>query len=79
MQAFQLANGKGVPRDLPRALALFDKACQAGDPFACHSLGYCYEHGNGVAKDQARATALYRKACTGGWREACAALPAGGS
>ena len=30
-----LSEGRGIPRDVPRALIVLDRACTLGDPEAC--------------------------------------------
>jgi TPR repeat protein len=54
-------------KDLARALAIFDRACDAGDGEACGQLAGMYGRGDfGVAKDAARAAEHYRRACDAG-------------
>lgn len=47
----------------PRAIALMEAGCTAGDPFSCENLGFEYETGAHVPRDTQRAVALYRQAC----------------
>jgi TPR repeat protein len=51
--------------DLPRAAALFQRACDSKkQPAACHMLGVMYSTGHGVAAvDHARAATLIHQAC----------------
>lgn len=46
-----------------KRLALYQEACDGGEPGACTAVGVKYEYGEGVARDTARAYALYKKAC----------------
>jgi uncharacterized protein len=61
-------------KDLPRALALLNKACDAKHAQACDVLGYWYHHGQGVPKDEAKAFPFLSLACEGDRRTACATL-----
>jgi serine/threonine-protein kinase len=61
-----LRDGKRVPTDLSRAMALFDRACVAGAPRGCSLLGELYYAGTDVPKDGDKAFALFRRACAGG-------------
>jgi hypothetical protein len=64
--------GKDIVPDLPPALALLEKGCNAGDAWGCFNLGALYETGDaGVEKDAARAVAYYKRACDGGDTEGC--------
>jgi TPR repeat protein len=57
-------HGSGVPRDEARAAALYEKACDASDAFACAGLGRLVRLGRGgLARDPARARVLFEKAC----------------
>ncbi|WP_323019600.1 tetratricopeptide repeat protein [Pararhodobacter sp.] len=47
----------------PRAIALMEAGCAAGDPYSCENLGFEYETGAHVPRDRQRAAALYRQAC----------------
>jgi TPR repeat protein len=62
--------GRGVPKDLARAIQLEEKACPAVGR-ACANLGDKYERGEGVARDLVRARQLYQKGCAGGSQGAC--------
>ena len=72
--------GQGGVRDLARAAAFHQKACE-GKPHpiaaACVRLGALYERGEGVPLDIVRAAALFKQACDRGVSEACRRLQAG--
>ena len=51
--------GEGVPQDLARAAALFERACVGGVMVGCTNLGRMYGVGAGVPEDSARASDLY--------------------
>jgi hypothetical protein len=54
-----------------RAVAPFEKACNAGDASGCNGLASLYVRGLGLPRDLTRAAALFKKACDGGKSEAC--------
>jgi TPR repeat protein len=56
--------GEGVPKDLAKELALYDRACKLDMPRACYNLAIGYEEGDLLPKDLPRAAELYRGACT---------------
>ncbi|PTX02387.1 tetratricopeptide repeat protein [Pararhodobacter aggregans] len=58
----------------PRAIALMEAGCAAGDPFSCENLGYEVETGAHVPRDLQRAAALYRQACEAGSPLGCSNL-----
>ena len=68
--AFEVANrlieGRGVPRDLPLAARLFERAADAGLIPAQARTGNLYEKGVGVARDLAVARSWYERAGIGG-------------
>ncbi|MBI5482398.1 MAG: sel1 repeat family protein [Deltaproteobacteria bacterium] len=66
--------GNGVPKDLARAVQLYDRACAAGYGAGCNDLALLYEHGKGVPKNPARAAALYLDGCNLEHFPACANL-----
>jgi len=67
--------GEGVPRDVSRALALFEKACDLSDLRACSYAAHLKLSGmQGVAKDSAGAARLATKACDGDVLEGCTTL-----
>src|SRR5262245_48560589 len=63
-----------IDRDVARAVALYQKACDGGEPRGCFRLAYLYSKGIGVAHDAARSVALYQKACDGNELRACTNL-----
>jgi len=65
-------NGQGVEKNAARAVAFFQKSCDAGSFAGCGDLGEMYRNGEGVEKDILKAESLYRKACDGGDTGACA-------
>jgi TPR repeat protein len=75
VSCLELANmyllGRGVTRDYVRAVALYSKACEAGNMIGCRDLGGMYADGQGVERDEARGVALYRRACDGGDPSGC--------
>lgn len=48
------------------------KACEAGDPTACHGLGQMYLYGLKVAKDETKASEFFTRACDKNDGPACA-------
>lgn len=58
-QTLLLERGAGAAT---KAVALFRRAAEQGDPLAQYDLGYCYEHGIGVARDLSAAGDWYRRA-----------------
>lgn len=63
--------GDGLPRDLERALYLYDGLCAEGFTTVCIVLGYFFEHGVGFAQDLHRARREYQRACEAGSIEGC--------
>ena len=59
-------NGEGVERDYGRALSLYCRAADQGDPGAFLSLGWMYLNGRGVATDDAIAVRWFKKAAERG-------------
>lgn len=58
-----------------KTFQLFKESAEAGHPFACFSVGLCYERGEGgVEKDYEKAYDWYRKAATSGDVNAWVAL-----
>jgi TPR repeat protein len=70
----QLAEGRGVPRDVARAWPLLEQACTAGDARGCGALGQLVLADDGARRDAARAAALASAACDGGDGHGCYAL-----
>ena len=66
--------GDGVPKDLARELALYDRACTLGMPRACYNLAVGLAEGTTLPQDLPRAVALYQKACDTGYPRACVNL-----
>lgn len=64
----------GPTPDLPRAIALLTRGCEAGHAGSCGLLGWAHASGQGVPEDHAIANPLYEKACAGGELNACANL-----
>jgi TPR repeat protein len=71
------ADGTAVQPDLKRAMALFERGCELGEPTACFNLANHCAEGTGVAQDQARAAKLYARACSLGYEPACAKAATG--
>ena len=59
-------NGEGVARDYARALGLYCRAADQGDPNAFLSLGWMYLNGRGVAVDNAIAVRWFKRAAERG-------------
>jgi TPR repeat protein len=70
-RACSLAGTALLTQHIPRALALLDKGCSAGDSFGCFNLGSVYSRGEVVKEDKARGMEYFRKACVTGDEEAC--------
>jgi TPR repeat protein len=68
-------SGAGVPRDVPRAIALLEKACTRSLASACGTLGGLYQT-DATVRDEARAAQLLEKGCELGSEEACSRLGA---
>lgn len=66
-------DGKGMPKDHPRGMAYFAKACDADDVNGCENAADHYKKGLGVPRDVKKASELYAKACKLGSKEACSA------
>jgi hypothetical protein len=64
--------GKGAPKDNPRALALLEKGCAAGQLKGCVQAGEILY--NVEPKDQTRAAQRFKKACDGGEVTGCVDL-----
>src|SRR4051812_46767360 len=62
------------PVKLAGALALYEKACNAGPASGCYELGILYVKGQGVTADPPHANQLFEQACHGGSAAACAEL-----
>jgi hypothetical protein len=62
------AMGRGVPKDVPRAALLYERACEAGLTSACFSAAALYESGDEIPKDLKRAAKAYQRGCASGDR-----------
>jgi len=83
---FGLGLLRGTPKGGPeasRAAAMtwskgaFDdckKACDKGDPTACHGLGQMYQYGLKITKDEALAAQFFSLACDKGDAPACSSM-----
>jgi TPR repeat protein len=61
-------------KDYKNAMPLYQQACDAGESYACTSLGYLYTQGDGVTKNLETGVAYYRAGCTAGDMTGCADL-----
>jgi hypothetical protein len=68
------AMGRGVPKDVPRAALLYERACEAGLTSACFSAAALYESGDEIPKDLKRTAKAYQRGCASGDRFACEEL-----
>ena len=71
-----LSQGRGVKKDVPRALELFEKACLLWRLDACESLADAYFDGSDAPQDVAKAFNFYGIACYNGLKAACTNLGA---
>ena len=71
-----LSQGRGVKKDVPRALELFKKACLLWRLDACESLADAYFEGANAPQDIAKALNFYGIACYNGLKAACTNLGA---
>jgi hypothetical protein len=72
--SYAIRFGVGDPKTVAaasKAVALFTKACDAGDGKSCMAVGQAYNYGFPNGTDYARAFTLYTKACVGGIADAC--------
>lgn len=65
-----LIDGRGGPRDVPRAIKLYEKAAANGFPGAAITLAMLHLQGRHVQRDDARGRALIDAAVAGGFSEA---------
>ncbi|MFD1704246.1 tetratricopeptide repeat protein [Methylopila henanensis] len=56
------AKGQGVRRDMPQAMAWYERAADLGDPQAMLALGLIHVNGDGVPKNVARAIEEFERA-----------------
>lgn len=67
----------GADKDLPRAILVYQKGCDGGDPGACANAGRLILLGFGAAMDADKALALFEKGCAMDiGRDTCAQLAA---
>lgn len=67
--------GRGVARDVPRAIDLWERAAKAGEVRARYNLGNFYTFGGGgIAEDRARARREYQIAAAAGYPPAMTGL-----
>lgn len=70
-----LFRGNHIEKNVPKAVSLFKRACDAGFDPGCNNLGVRYLEGEGVdKKDPLKAASLYQRACDGGNKIACSNL-----
>lgn len=81
--SFEYFNGRKVPKDHKRGMALLEQGCDSGEPVACSEAATQYKRGLLIQKNtnkarslQKRAFPLYQKACEGGRAAACGVLGA---
>ena len=73
--ALDYQNGNNVEyKDSHKAVELYEKAADLGNPQAQLSLGYCYLEGEGVLKDAAKAKEYFMMAADQGLPAAKRAL-----
>jgi TPR repeat protein len=73
-EGVMLQLGKGVGKDLRRALALLTEACKAGVFHACTASANMMAEGDGVPRDVGRARAAYEKGCSDEYPAGCYVL-----
>ncbi len=56
--------GRGVTKDVAKAVRMYEQAVLGGDESAMDNLADLYERGEGVPKDLAKARVLYQMAAT---------------
>jgi len=59
--------GRGVAKDLAKAVEWYTRAAESDDPVAANRLGRIYLEGLGVAPDHAKAIEWYRRAAETGY------------
>ena len=64
-------HGRSTPRNYPRALTLFVRACEGGVDFACGNVGEMTFLGLGVASSQPDGAAILKGACRRGDAWSC--------
>jgi TPR repeat protein len=73
--------GRGVAKDVGRALALYVRTCDGGESGICNRLGRMYAHDEQsfqsiVQEDDAKAATYFKRACDGGNDFGCTYLGA---
>ncbi len=63
--------GKGVDKNLTKAVELYKKACKGKYYYACINLGFLYRDGRGVEKNSFKALELFKRACKHGSKKGC--------
>lgn len=69
-EAVAYEHGDGVPKDGPRAAALYCQAARLGDAASQFDLGWMYAHGRGVSRDDRLAAAFFHFAADQGIEQA---------
>lgn len=64
-------DGRGVPRDVQKARALYQRACEGGSGLGCNNLGIFHFRGIATKQDGPASTALYARACALGYEYGC--------
>lgn len=59
-------NGRGVPKDLQKAVYWYQKAADQDYSYGCYNLAYSYHHGRGVDPNPVKALYYYEKAAEKG-------------
>ncbi|MEP6652347.1 MAG: tetratricopeptide repeat protein [Myxococcales bacterium] len=73
--AYLLAHGEqGLARDEPKAISLYQRACDAGCAVACFNLGAIHGIEGTAAHDDKMATKYWDLACRSGYPAACSNL-----
>jgi TPR repeat protein len=69
--------GPGVTKNDGEALVRYERACAAGNGWACLYTGDAYQRGYGVKPDFGKSSHFFLKACDGtreGFKEECQAI-----
>ena len=64
--AMSYEDGDGVAQDAGKAVALYQKACDAGEASGCNNLAVMYKRGHGIPANAAKAAVFRGKACDRG-------------
>ena len=73
-QGVRYACGKGVEKNMQKAVELYKQACNYQNPKAYHNLAICYFLGSGVSKDGQTGLNLAKKSFDLGNMNACGAI-----